>query len=202
MELDVLKYELTRRKIVLQLEGMKVIALDPYSRLSPRLDIALRQHKDTLLAELNAFHVSACGFERVIDEALVQTDIEALPERIETAFQQGSITQEEAEALAQRMVEKARSLPVGIEDLPLSILAQSGQVRQVHSKVLDETVLWAADNAIVADDTEWVVYRAYELKALTGTSAEELRAIHSVKKVMDGALENPEQKTTIDGATQ
>lgn len=195
MTLETLKYELSRRKILLELDGTKVVALDPYSRLSPRLDAALRQHKKALAAELETEKGSANGLKKAIAAALVQTDLHAIPERIEAAFDRGTITREEAESLAQLAVDTARKLPADINKMSLSVFARSGQIRKVRSKVLGETIVWAADNAALPEENALVVYRAHELKALVGLDPQALVAVHTTKKWLDGIIEPPEKSS-------
>jgi hypothetical protein len=73
-------------------------------------------------------------------------------------------------------------------EMPLNQLAQSGICREVHSKVLDEHVIFAADNAEVPADTPLVVYRAAELQLLLGATPEKLQAVHQLKKAFDGEV--------------
>ena len=49
-------------------------------------------------------------------------------------------------------------------EMPLSQFAQSGICGEVKSKVLGESFLMAADNAVVPADTPLIVYRAAERK--------------------------------------
>ncbi len=75
------------------------------------------------------------------------------------------------------------------EQMSLSQFGMSGQYRKVHSKVLDETILLAADNAELPDFNDIVVYRASEARVLVGLSAEEVRAFHEVKVYFEGIIE-------------
>ena len=45
MTLDALHAELQRREIVLQMDGPKLIAIDPYQRLSPALKASIQNAK-------------------------------------------------------------------------------------------------------------------------------------------------------------
>ena len=116
-------------------------------------------------------------------------DLEAL-ERVTTAVnalhEQGKLDGVNAEHLTALLVEKSRQIPDKIEDMSLSDFFNSGLVRKVESKVLGETVLWAADNAEVPPDNDLVVYRASELRQLLGRSPEEMRQIHAAKVALDG----------------
>ena len=82
---------------------------------------------------------------------------------------------------------EASSAP-SIEGMRLAEFAGSGLVRTVRSRVLDEHVLFAADTAVLPQNNRLVVYRAYELTELVGLPPEQLRAIHAVKKSLDGEL--------------
>jgi hypothetical protein len=74
----------------------------------------------------------------------------------------------------------------------LSELFKTSPSCKIYSKVLGEEVLFAADMAnlsqIPPEDKDIVVYRQSELKRLSGTSPEKLKAIHKVKKQMDGEI--------------
>ncbi len=87
-----------------------------------------------------------------------------------------------------------------MEDRPLSRFAESGQYRQVHSKVLGEIIILAADNAEVPDVGDKVVYRAAEARSLVGLPPEEVRAFHKVKVYFDGIIEKREHGTEINAA--
>lgn len=77
----------------------------------------------------------------------------------------------------------------------MSDFAASGLVREVRSKTLGETVLWAADNAKADIQTDLVVYRACELKELVDVMPELLRRIHMVKKYLDGEVVEKDEDT-------
>ena len=76
-----------------------------------------------------------------------------------------------------------------IEQMPLSRFAMSGQFLQVHSKVLDEIIVLAADNADLPDLGDTAVYRAAEARLLVGLPPAEVRAYHEVKVFFDGIIE-------------
>ena len=84
-----------------------------------------------------------------------------------------------------------------IEAMRLSAFAVSGLVREIRSRVLDEHVLFAADNAVLPQDNRLVVYRACELKEIVGQLPDHLRAIHAVKKQLDGEV-LPYEKDAAD----
>ena len=84
---------------------------------------------------------------------------------------------------------KPAGLPApSIENMRLSEFAGSGLVREVRSRVLDEHVLFVADTAVLPQNNRLVVYRAGELTELVGLPPEQLRAMHAVKKSLDGEL--------------
>ena len=72
----------------------------------------------------------------------------------------------------------------------LSEFLSERKVAQVHSKVLDEDVLFAADDAEIPLDNDLVVYREAELRTLVGTTPDRLRHIHEIKKMIDGVIDN------------
>ncbi len=76
-----------------------------------------------------------------------------------------------------------------IELMSMSQFAMSGQYRRVSSKVLDEIIILAADNAELPDFGGTVVYRAAEARLLVGLPAVEVRAFHEVKVFFDGIIE-------------
>ena len=192
MPLDALQTELQRREIVLQMDGPKLIAIDPYQRLSPALEASIRAHRDALMATLKPVSAALIVLQGEIDNAMVGTDLDSAIEAVDSAFVTSEINQEEAEALAQAATEKSRQIPASVEEMPLEDFASSGLVKEVKSKVLGETVIWAADNAQVPPETDQVIYRASELKELVGVPPEQLRKIHMLKKTRDWEVVNLE----------
>ena len=91
--------------------------------------------------------------------------------------------------------------PSTVEQMSLSRFAMSGQYRQVHSKILDEIIVLAADNAELPDFGDTVVYRAAEAQLLVGLPPEEVRAYHEVKVYFDGIIEQRDpNESQIDAA--
>jgi hypothetical protein len=154
------------------------------------LTAAIREHREdqTLVAALTPVSGALRPLEQMIERVLVQTDLEPVMTEVDAAYERGELTQTEAEDLARLAVEKSRQIPGQIEDLSLDAFAQSGQVRRVASKVLNETVLFVADNVGVPKDNALVVYQASELKALTGMPSDQLRKVHATKKMFDGEI--------------
>ncbi len=86
-----------------------------------------------------------------------------------------------------------------IEEMSLTEFARSGQFRRVHSKVLDEAIILAADNADLPDVGDTVVYRAAEARLLVGLPPEKVQAYHEVKIFFDGIIEKGDpNETQID----
>ena len=123
-----------------------------------------------------------------IQQACRWKDLEKVPAQVQILFKGGEITREEAEALAQAVTDKSRQIPASIEEMPLEDFATSGLVQKVKSKVLGETVIWAADNAQVPPETHQVVYRACELRELVGMPAEWLQRLHVAKKTLNAKI--------------
>jgi hypothetical protein len=190
--LKALHAELQRREIVLQMDGPKLIAVDPLHRLSPALDETIRTYRDELVAVLNPVSAALGPLQEAVDKARVGTDLDPVMEATDLAFQRGEITQEEAKALAPAATEKSRQIPASVEEMSLADFATSGLIRKAESKVLGETVLWAADNAEVDPEMDLVAYRAYELKELDGMPPEQLRCIHVFKKTREWEVILPE----------
>jgi hypothetical protein len=81
-----------------------------------------------------------------------------------------------------------RSRQIPDEGERLSELLTRQPVVRVHSRLLGEVVVWAADNAEVPEDTPEVVYRESELRLLVGLAPAEVRAIHAAKRSFDGEV--------------
>ena len=75
-----------------------------------------------------------------------------------------------------------------ILEMPLSEFADARRVVEVFSQVLDETVIFASDNAAVDPGERRVVYRAAELKKLIGVCPEDLTTVHEIKRVFGGTI--------------
>lgn len=71
-------------------------------------------------------------------------------------------------------------------DMNLSEFSLSKGYITVESTLLDDTVVFAADNAVV--DSEHVVYRASELYWVCDVSEDVLRDTHTVKKELAGVI--------------
>lgn len=91
-------------------------------------------------------------------------------------------------ALRARRAEVLETLQPAPEDRRLSELLSGCSVVRVWSRVLQETVLWAADGVEVPPG-EGGVYRLPELRRLVGRSPVEVRAIHLAKGALDGEVE-------------
>ena len=152
----------------------------------------LEEHKLERMAWIGNEEVPRCPMKDQLAEAIagavLGTEVSAVMDDIKAAHERGHLNDEDAESLALAAAEKGPQLPYRPEDMRLSAFAESGLVCEVQSKVLGENVLWAADNAVVPPDSPLVVYRASELRAAWGMSPERLRAVHAVKKAMDGDI--------------
>jgi hypothetical protein len=71
--------------------------------------------------------------------------------------------------------------------MSLDEFAHAGLVLTVHSRLLDDTVLLASDNASVPEG-EGVVYRAAELRILDRLGADGLRELHRFKRLLGGEV--------------
>ena len=88
-----------------------------------------------------------------------------------------------------------------IEGVSLTQFARSGQFHRIHSKVLDDVIILAADNADLPDLVDAVIYRAAEAKLLVDLPPEEVQAYHKVKVFFDGIIERADpNETRIDVA--
>lgn len=129
--------------------------------------------------------------EQAIRQAQDWQELDKALERAQQLFQDGELTVDQVEDLAQIARQEAMTLPEGADQLRLSDLFSETPIRQVYSKVLDEVVLFVADGVDVPADLEGVVYRASELRRMPGRSPEQVRAIHTTKKTFDGQLDHP-----------
>ena len=189
LTLSELRSQLRLRQITLTVDGAKLVAVDPHGRLSPTLDAAIRAHRDELANELRSASDAFCRLRRIIASVEAGTTSEKPVAEIKEALDQGEIGQAECDVLMQEMTEGCGGL---FEDTRMSDFATSGQVREVYSKTLGETVVWAADNAVVPDTEERVVYRARELRRLVDATPEQLRRIHLTKTMIDGEVVEPD----------
>ena len=85
--------------------------------------------------------------------------------------------------------EVAAGVAVDIRNMSLREFARAALVVVVWSEVLGERVVLASDNAIIdPGERRGVVYRAEELQELLACPAEELRTIHTVKRIFRGRI--------------
>jgi hypothetical protein len=94
-----------------------------------------------------------------------------------------------------------QALPGGVTDPKQSVLiaevvamtldefAQAGLIVEVASRVLDEVVLFASDNAVLDPGERRVVCRAQELREVLHYQPEDLVSVHNVKKVFGGTIQ-------------
>jgi hypothetical protein len=94
----------------------------------------------------------------------------------------------------------AEALPGGVTETRQSLLAAevvamrlsefaTARLRvEVTSDVLGERVVFASDNAKLDPGEPLVIYRAAELRELVGFSPDDLRKVHSIKKLFGGTI--------------
>lgn len=92
------------------------------------------------------------------------------------------------------LIEQARAIrdqakAVPTVTLTLAQFAESRRIIAIYSEVLDEEVIFAADNARLLEPGTRTVYRARELALLSDWSPEGLRLAHEVKKKFGGQIE-------------
>ena len=192
LSLTSLRDQLRLRHITLGLEDDRLVAAGSKSRLTPTLDAAIRYHRDGLIEELRKTSATLQRLRQAVTTAEQGVDLVEALEQAQRAYEAGQISSEECADLARDAAAREPELPYRIEDMRLSEFANSGLVREAHSKTLGETVLWAADNAVVAEPGDRVVYRASELMDLVGVTAEQLRCVHALKKSwFDGEVVSP-----------
>lgn len=84
---------------------------------------------------------------------------------------------------------KVASAPLAPIPTTLAEFAKSGRQLTIWSDVLNEIVIFAADNADVYNPRGRVVYRAAELAPLPGIGPDALRLIHEAKKEFGAPIE-------------
>lgn len=82
----------------------------------------------------------------------------------------------------------------GVSQMSLDEFADAGLVLTVHSRLLDDTVLLASDNASVPEGRR-VVYRAAELRILDRLGADGLRHLHRFKRLLGGTVRSVEPRS-------
>ena len=197
MGIEDLLQELEDRAIKLHPYLGRLRATGETRRLTEELKIELARHKLELQVRLGQHLTPPLLLKDQLSDAIGHTvvgkDLEAVVGDIHNARKRGYLSQVELDMLVQAVAERRQQIPDSVEDMPLPEFARSGVVREVRSQALGETVLWAADNAVVTDAAGKGVYRARELKELVVFSQDELQQIHTVKKEFDGELVEPDE---------
>lgn len=188
LSLDQLRHQLALRRITLTTSRGKLIVDDPAARLTPVLDRAIRQYREVLL---NSGPQAFPELLHAVKSVTFAQDLQDLLVKAESAYAAGTMTAKEVETLSTLARERAQQIPYGIEDMPVSQFATSGLVRQVHSPDLGEDILQVADDAQIPADNDLVVYRPAELHLLNGVSPGWVKAVHAVKKALDGEVIEP-----------
>lgn len=128
---------------------------------------------------------------QAIHQAVSWSALEAILDDVQTAYQIGDLSQDEAENLGQLAMQKAHMLPETAEAAPplrLSELFAADPVRRVWSAVLEEEVLFLADGAKEPEGNTLIIYRQSELHHLVGVKPTQLKAAHLAKKMFDGEV--------------
>jgi hypothetical protein len=199
LTLQQVQHQLALRGITLTTSNGRLIADDPAERLTPMLDRAIRRYREALLSGTSTqFPTLLYAMKR----AVFAKELKGLMDQSDTAFAAARMTAAEHESLTQLAADRARQIPFSVEDMPLPEFAESGLACKVHSHVLGEDVLFAADNAQVPVGNDLVVYRAAERQKLVGASPETLKAVHEVKGQFDGeVVESTSDTVEIAAAT-
>ena len=128
---------------------------------------------------------------QAIQDAPTRAELERLHDELTAAWDRDQVDRDTAEALTRLMWEKDRQIPEhheGADELRLSGLFKDNPIRRVYSRILDEEVLFAADDAELPADNALVVYRESELRALAGHPPAAVLQIHLAKAVFDGEV--------------
>ncbi|MBM3280782.1 MAG: hypothetical protein FJY95_22300 [Candidatus Handelsmanbacteria bacterium] len=120
--------------------------------------------------------------------ATSEAEPERLVEEIQAGFEVGHLAQDQVEHLVVLAGQQAHGLLETAEEERLGDLLRRQPVAQVYSRLLDEDVLLAADDAQVPGDSQLVDYRESELPQVVGRTPAQVQAIHAVKVVFDGQL--------------
>ena len=108
----------------------------------------------------------------------------------QAAYGAGEVTREEVETLTGYAGDRSRHLPQKWEDGTVSELLARQLAVRVRSRLLGEVVVWVADT-VVPEATAEVVYKESELRRLVKMPPDQIRAIHAVKKELDGECSTP-----------
>ena len=109
-------------------------------------------------------------------------------EQVQAAFQAEEIDQYTAEELAAVAAQEAQEWPDDAKERRLADLFHEWPICRVHSRILDEEVLFVADGAEVPANNTLTVYRTSELRHLVGKTPEALCRIHALKVALEGEV--------------
>jgi hypothetical protein len=90
-------------------------------------------------------------------------------------------------------LESLPSVPAETGAMLLAEFARSGRCLRIASRLLEVSILLAADNAAIPADNQLVVYRAAEIAELIHMP-ERLSRVHLVKKALDGEVIREERE--------
>ena len=201
MSVDELLHELRTRAITLQPYHGTLRATGETLQLDEGLKAGLQRHKLELMVllgeNLEPRLALAAQLAEAIQHALLGTDIDEVVAEVHVAREHGLLLAEETEVLAEAAAAKRLQVPARIEDMPLDDLATSKLVREVFWESVGETVIWAADNAVIPSSERRVVYSASELRLLKGAAREWLHAIYFVKREFNGVVEEHDEDSIV-----
>ena len=120
---------------------------------------------------------------RFIGEAKTWKELRQFVDMVSAASAQGRLDDLAAVDLCRVILDKCQQ----ITDLQV----------KAHSDLLAETILLASDSAELNAEKGIEVYRASELRRLASSSAESLRAVHTVKKEFEGEVIEPDDAIQI-----
>lgn len=188
--IDQLLLDLADLGVRLQIEDGTLMARGRVKDLTPALKAQIQTYKPALMIRLGSdipTKIASADSWMALEEIVLSLGLQ---------HQAGMI---DGEALEQHMAtlkERAKEVPPAIPSMLLSELQRCGEIAYVQSKVLGETVQFAANNCAMTDvDPKSIVYTATELAKLNGVTPEQLRSIHKVKKELDGEVVGSKQET-------
>ena len=155
-------------------ENGQLRCLAPQGVLTPHLLEHVKALKPEVIRCLTSepSHTAAVAIDQSIRHATNWQHLSQVWEDIYAAYRAGDIDLDVADQFTSLIRSRAREMPESDDgvllEMPLGEVAVSGLCREIHSKVLDERVLRAADNAELPADTPLAVYRASELQLLDG----------------------------------
>ena len=166
-------------------EVPKLVMSGQLSRLSPELQYSVQRHKEDLVHALIERGSLMGELEQGVRHATVWRDLEAVLERVQQAFEEGLITQEQAEELATKAATRARYIAISLDETLSSISRRQAQIT-LYSRTLKCKLN-------ITDEPSWPPLRRLYTTA-------EVRALCAATEALDGELvecpEDAEEKWT------